>query len=139
MINQSTGIVAGASAWTRRGCIEPREKATPMPPCPWYVSAHAVDRYAALLGRPVARGSAAWDAASDELIEQCALVWARYLKDPTLAPSVTKTGAYQYRGPRPLRISIVVSMARREEGATGQVVDVTSLETARNQRRKDRP
>ena len=35
-----------------------------MPDCPWYVTAHAVDRYAAHLGRRAPRGTPAWDALS---------------------------------------------------------------------------
>jgi len=105
-----------------------------MSKCPWYVTALAVDRFAALLGRPAARGTSEWDILSDELVEQCALIWGRYERNQDLAPRTTRTGAYQYRGPGPLRLSVIVSMERRPEGPKPQVVDVTSIDGKRPKR-----
>ena len=75
------------------------------------------------------RGS--FDDASDDLIDLCARTWKRYLTpvegDATgrlLQPATSKTGAYIYRGPPPLRLRFVVAMGRRPEGEKPQVVDV---------------
>jgi hypothetical protein len=84
-----------------------------------------------------------FDDASDELISECAAVWARYQKNADLAPKITRTGAYVYRGGMPLRLQVVVAMGRRDEGAKPQVVDVVGAEATgddarrrQNQRRK---
>lgn len=110
-----------------------------MSTCPWYVSAHAVRRYQELGGAP----GRSFDDASDELIERCAEVWQRYQGDPALRPEVSRTGAYVYRGPGPMRLRVVVSMEQRAEGEKPQVVDVISVERSdqdarrrRNARRK---
>jgi hypothetical protein len=109
-------------------------------PCPWYVTAHAVDRYAALTGRRAPRGSPAWDDISDELIERCAAIWARYEGNPELRPGVSKTGAYVYRGAGSRgRVTVVVSMERRPEGPKPQVVDVASVESDRAPRKRTSP
>ena len=88
--------------------------------CPWYVSAYAVRRYQ----EAARRSDVSFDVASDELIEYCAAAWARYQTDPSRKPSVTRTGAYQYRGPGPLRLGLIVSMEVRPEGPKPQLVDV---------------
>lgn len=95
--------------------------------CPWYISAAAVRRYQALVPR-AARG---FDDASDELIGLCAAIWERYERNPDLAPGITRTGAYTYRGGQPLRLQIVVSMERRSEGDKPQVVDVVGADLRR--------
>jgi hypothetical protein len=100
--------------------------------CPWYVSAAAVRRYQQLV--PAAPRN--FDDASDELIEECAEIWARYQRNPDLKPAITKTGAYTYRGGEPLRLRVVVSMARREEGAKPQVVDVVGAESESDEARR---
>lgn len=102
-----------------------------MPDCPWYVSAAAVRRYMALGGAP----GLAFDDASDELIERCAEVWQRYQANPALAPKISHTGAYIYRGAGNRRIEVLVSMEQRPEGNKSQVVDVIGVETARGRRR----
>lgn len=91
-----------------------------MGPCPWYVSAAAVRRYQAL------GGPAEFDDASDALIEMAAETWRRYQADPSRAPKVSRTGVYVYRGPGPLRLQLVVSMATRVEGGKPQLVDVAA-------------
>jgi hypothetical protein len=88
--------------------------------CPWYITGHAVRRYQAAV--PKASGDFAL--ARDELIELAAEIWERYQRNPELAPSVTRTGAYHYRGGLPLRLQVVVS-ARRE------LVDVVGAERRR--------
>lgn len=105
-----------------------------MPDCPWYVSAAAVRRYMALGGAP----GKSFDDASDELIERCAEVWARYQANADLAPKISRTGAYIYRGPGNRRIEVLVSMERRAEGSKPQVVDVISFEATRGRRRSVR-
>lgn len=95
-----------------------------MSDCPWYVTAHAVDRWCALRHLDAPRGSAAWDDASDALIEYAARCWANYQAHPERTPRLTNTGAYVYRGPRPGQYRLVVSMERRPEGPKPQLVDV---------------
>ena len=86
--------------------------------CPWYVSAAAVRRFMEL------GGPADFDDASDELIEMAAETWRRYQAAPERKPKISRTGAYVYRGPGPLRLQFVVSMVAREEGEKPQVVDL---------------
>lgn len=88
--------------------------------CPWYVTAHAVRKYQAAAGRH----RISFDDASDELIEYAAETWRRYLADPSRRPRLTRTGVYQYRGPAPLRLALVVVMEKRDEGVKPQLVDV---------------
>lgn len=103
-----------------------------MAECPWYVSAAAVRRYIEIRAQPLYRSGRApvpgvvlsFDVASDELIEYAAVTWQRYQANPDREPSITRTGAYQYRGPGPLRLGLVVSMASRPEGSKPQLVDV---------------
>lgn len=106
--------------------------------CPWYVTAHAVRRYQEIRrapfhpgeGRAVVPGvDLSFDDASDALIQYAAETWQRYLAEPDRKPRVTRTGAYAYRGPRPLRLQLIVSMERRSEGPKGQVVDVIAYAT----------
>lgn len=105
-----------------------------MADCPWYVTAHAVRRYMAIRQEPLHRKgrapvpgvSLSFDDASDELIEYAAATWQRYDASTDLEPRITRTGAYQYRGPGPLRLSLVVVMERRPEGPKPQLVDVVA-------------
>jgi hypothetical protein len=89
-----------------------------MPTCPWYVSAHAVRRYIELT-----RSSLSFDDASDALIELCARTWAHH-QTTGKQPTISRTGAYVYRTPRPERLKLVVSTTPRPEGPKDQVVDV---------------
>lgn len=91
---------------------------------PWYVSAAAVRSYQAL------GGPADFDDASDALIEMAAATWRAYQADPARKPGITKTGAYRYRGPGPLRLQLIVSMAERAEGDKPQLVDVVASSAA---------
>lgn len=103
-----------------------------MAECPWYVSAAAVRRYMEIRRTPLRRSDRAevpgvelsFDDASDELLEYAAATWQRYQADPARRPTITRTGAYQYRGPGPLRLGLVVVMERRPEGPKPQLVDV---------------
>jgi hypothetical protein len=89
-----------------------------MAECPWYVTAAAVRKYVA-----VTRSSLSFDDASDELIEYAAATWQRY-QGTDREPKIGRTGAYMYRGPGPLRLTLLVSMERRPEGPKPQLVDV---------------
>lgn len=94
-------------------------------PCPWYVSATAVRKYMQIAG---ARD---FDDASDELIDLCAEVASRYAEQPDRKPRVTPSGLLVYRGPKPLRLQIIVSVTPRPEGPKPQVVDVRPSHDAR--------
>lgn len=100
--------------------------------CPWYITVAAVKRYMTIRARPLRRKGRpdvpgvilTFDDASDALIQYAAETWQRYLDTPEMEPRITHNGAYQYRGPGPLRLSLIVSMTRRSEGPKPQVVDV---------------
>lgn len=109
-----------------------------MAECPWYVSAHAVRAYQNIIRRPMHQGQGrpvvpgvdlSFDDASDRLIEYAAETWQRYLANPDRQPQISRTGAYIYRGPRPHRLQLVVSMSIRPEGPKGQLVDVVAHES----------
>jgi len=65
-----------------------------------------------------------FDDASDALIDLCAETWRRYQAAPDRKPGITRTGAYRYRAPAPLRLQLIVSMDQRAEGDKPQLVDV---------------
>lgn len=90
-----------------------------MPRGPWYVSARAVREYLALTGRPPVDDGPVWDEAEDELID---------IAERTVAadrrPRVLRSGLVQYRGPRPLRLRLIVAPKPRAEGSLPQLVQV---------------
>ncbi len=86
--------------------------------CPWYITRHAVDRWCEITG-----ARAGFELAREALLTYAARTWLRY-KDTDRRAGVTRTGAYFYRGPGPLRLRLVVNPHRREEGPKGQVIDV---------------
>jgi len=96
--------------------------------CPWHITVHAVERYQAL----VPQAARDFEAARDELVELAAGIWERYERNRELSPTVTRTGAYQYRGGLPLRLVVVVVPAP-DAGAFGQwqLVDVVGADLRR--------
>ena len=90
--------------------------------CPWRITARAVERFQAL----VPQASRDFDEARAELVGLAAGVWERYERNPDLKPAITRTGAYQYRGPLPLRLAVVVAMNRAPESPA--LVDVVGAE-----------
>lgn len=90
-----------------------------MPSGPWYISARAVREYAALarLGNP--DDPAVWDRAERELIAM-----ARETVASGRQPRRMRSGALRYRGPRPLRLTLIVVDAPRPEGPLPQLVRV---------------
>lgn len=86
---------------------------------PWYITASAVHDYAALarLG----------DSADDDVFAR-AEVALMELAEETVAsgrkPRLMDSGALVYRGPRPLRLGLVVVTERRPEGPLPQLVRV---------------
>jgi len=99
--------------------------------CPWHITAYAVERYQAL----VPQAARDFEAARDELVELAAGIWERYERNRELSPTVTRTGAYQYRGGLPLRLVVVV-VAAPDAGAFGQwqLVDVVGADLRRAHR-----
>jgi hypothetical protein len=73
-----------------------------------------------------------FDDASDELIKLCGAIWERYQRNPDLAPQISRTGGYVYRGGLPLRLRVLVSMSARAEGSKPQVVDVVGADLRRS-------
>jgi hypothetical protein len=85
------------------------------------VTVHAVRRYQDL----VPEAAREFDDARAELIELAAAIWHRYESNPSLEPSITRTGAYQYRGPGPLRMVVVVGRAAGD--GKPPIVDVVGV------------
>lgn len=98
-----------------------------MPKGPWYVSARAVREYAALarLGDP--DDERVWATAEDELIDLCEETVGSGRKVLRL-----RSGLLQYRGPRPLRLTLIVSEDARPEGTLPQLISVLPQSTARS-------
>lgn len=90
--------------------------------CPWHVTTHAVQRFQEL----VPEASRSFEGARDELIDLAASIWHRYESNPELAPTITRTGAYQYRGPSPLRLVVIVGKA--PAGGKPPLVDVVGVD-----------
>lgn len=90
--------------------------------CPWHVSAHAVRRYLALLGRPDTE--AEFQRGEDELRAMAAKVVEAVELGAKRAQEV-RPGLLHYRGPRPLRLGLRVSTEGRADGSLPQLVDVT--------------
>jgi len=86
---------------------------------PWYISARAVRDYLALRGRAVVDDGSDWDHAAVELGR---------LAEQTVAsgrrPKTMESGALRYRGPKPLRLGLVVMPDPRPEGDLPQLVRV---------------
>lgn len=88
---------------------------------PWYISARAVREYLSIVGRPDDDGGPQWAIATEELQEM-----ARYaLGGSQLRKPVRgHLDLLVYRGPKPLRLGLVVSEAKRPEGPLNQLVSV---------------
>lgn len=86
---------------------------------PWYISARAVREYAALAALGDPDDPEVWARAEGELIA---------MAEETVAsgrrPVRMRSGALRYRGPRPLRLGLVVVETRRPEGPLPQLVRV---------------
>jgi len=85
---------------------------------PWYISAAAVRDYLRLTGQPAVLEGPIWDAAEVALMDISIGVSRKQ-------PKVSKTGALVYNtGRASNRIRLVVSTAKRVEGAKPQLVQV---------------
>ncbi|MFN7132394.1 MAG: hypothetical protein ACK4N5_09935 [Myxococcales bacterium] len=98
---------------------------------PWYISARAVREYLALTQRSAPVGAdgwieagPGWSRAEGELVALAQTCAGK-------APKVLRSGLLQYRGPRPLRLQLIVSPAPRDEGALPQLVSVLPQTTHR--------
>ncbi|MCC6744612.1 MAG: hypothetical protein IT175_12200 [Acidobacteria bacterium] len=86
---------------------------------PWYITRKAVEDYLAILGRRETGESFA--IAERELIALARVVTA---PDREAVPGRTDAGLLRYRGPRPLRLQLLVSAAPHEHGELPQLVAV---------------
>lgn len=84
---------------------------------PWYISARAVREYLAIVGHTESED--AFFSAEQDLIDITSRVVERGA-EPRELPS----GLLQYRGGRPLRLRLVVSVEQRPEGPARQLVSV---------------
>lgn len=92
---------------------------------PWYISARAVREYLALMRRPVVEDGPEWERAEAELLAMAAGV-AELERLGVKSPKPVRghTDLFAHRGPRPLRLQLIVSTAVRAEGALPQLVSV---------------
>jgi hypothetical protein len=91
---------------------------------PWHITQHAAERYRDL----VPSAPRDLSLARQELAEHAAAIWERYERNAHLKPSITRTGAYCYRGGLPLRLRVVVI----DRGASGfALVDVVGADLRR--------
>lgn len=90
---------------------------------PWYISAHAVRRYLALVRRPVVDDGPEFTRAERALAEMAAQV-VEDVRAGIKRPREIRPGLLKYRGPRPLRLGLMVSTEPRPEGPLPQLVDV---------------
>lgn len=85
---------------------------------PWYISAAAVRDYLAITRQPAVEDGPAWERARGELIR---------IAEDTIAssrqPARERSGALRYRGPKPLRLGLIV-MPSYVEGRSPQLVRV---------------
>jgi len=86
---------------------------------PWYLSARAVREYAALAGLADTDDDDVWFQAEEELLTIAEETMASERK-----PRTMRTGALVYRGPKPLRLRLVVVQEPRPEGPLPQLVRV---------------
>lgn len=94
---------------------------------PWYITLRAIEQYLALRGQdPATASDSTLAAAERDLIAMAILTVAS-----GRAPSTTDTGMLRYRGPKPDRLTLVVSPAPRAEGELPQLVGVTSARRIR--------
>lgn len=85
---------------------------------PWYISAQAVRDLLGIKGLRVADDGPEFDRAELELIELAERVVADRKEPKPMG------GLLMYRGPRPLRLRLIVSESERAEGSHPQLVGV---------------
>lgn len=90
-----------------------------MPDGPWYISASAVRDYLRITGRPVVEDGPEFERAERELIDV-----ARNCVASDRQVRHLRSGLLQYRGPRPLKLRLIVSEAPAPEGTLPQLVQV---------------
>lgn len=93
----------------------------------WYISARAGREYHSILGR--AETEEAFFAAEQELLAIATRVVERNV-EPRRLPS----GLLHFRGSRPLRLRLIVSIEPRPEGPSQQLVSVLPASEARKGR-----
>lgn len=88
----------------------------------WYISARAVREYLAIVGRPDDDGGPEWSRAENEL----QAMGQKALGGGQLRKLVPGTTLLRYRGPKPLRLGLLVSEEPRAEGPLPQLVSVNA-------------
>lgn len=91
-----------------------------MSPCPWYISAAAVRKYLAIVGRRVVDDGPEFDRAERELMDEAIAT----LASERVPKQMRAQHLLQYRGGPPRRMRFIVSTARRKEGPLPALVDV---------------
>lgn len=89
---------------------------------PWYITLRALEQYLELQGvDPAACSDSTLARAEGELVAMAIATVASGRE-----PSITDSGMLRYRGPKPHRLTLVVSPTPRAEGELPQLVGVTS-------------
>lgn len=97
-----------------------------MPRGPWYITAQAVRDYVRIAGLGDPADEAVFDAAEDAL-----MAIAEATAASGRVPARLDTGALRYRGPKPLRLNLIVTTDPRPEGPLPQLVRVMPSHQAR--------
>lgn len=89
---------------------------------PWYITLRALEQYLELLGvDPATCPEVTLARAERELVAMAVATVASGRE-----PSITDSGLLRFRGPKPHRLTLVVSPAPRAEGELPQLVGVAS-------------
>lgn len=89
---------------------------------PWYITLRAIEQYLELQGRdPATCSESTLARAEDDLVAMAIATVASGRQ-----PSITDSGLLRFRGPKPHRLTLVVSPTPRAEGELPQLVGVTS-------------
>lgn len=90
---------------------------------PWYLSVSAVRDYLRITGGPDVTDGPVFHRAEEELAKICKRA-AELAEAKPDGPSLSESGLLQYRGGKPLRLSLLVSPDPRAEGRLPQLVAV---------------
>jgi hypothetical protein len=93
---------------------------------PWYVTVSAVRDYLRIRGKPESDDGPDFEQAESELVELARAIVATGKSGVEL-----DSGAYRFRGPKPLRLRLTVTYDKRPEGNLPQLVAVAPDHEAR--------
>ncbi|MEW6280217.1 MAG: hypothetical protein AB1758_16435, partial [Candidatus Eremiobacterota bacterium] len=101
---------------------------------PWYITMKALEDYLLLRGVDPACSDDVLNRVEGELVEM-----ARLTVDSSRQPRRIRNGLLAYRGPQPLRLTLIVNEQPRAEGDLPQLVGVSGNPEHMGKKRKSRP